>query len=119
METAIFIGWGKPVAGHEREALVLFSDLVQFFTGKREAGVITSFEPFFYRTADFGHEAGFWIIRGPVEGIQTLSYDEEYNVLLSKAVVLVEHVKTAYLRAGEEFSQHMDRLGKLYAELTV
>jgi hypothetical protein len=119
METGIFIGWGKPVAGHGREALDLFSDLVQFFTAKREAGVITSFEPFFYRTADFGQEAGFWIIRGPVEGIQALTRDEEFNVFVSKAVVLLEHVKTALLRSGEEVTQHIDRLGKLYAELAV
>ncbi|HZD75107.1 MAG TPA: hypothetical protein VE776_14670 [Actinomycetota bacterium] len=117
METGIFIGWGKPVAGHGREALTLFSDLVEFFTKKREAGVITSFEPFFYRTADFGQEAGFFVIRGPAEGIETLNRDEEYIVLLSKAIMLVEHIKTAFLWSGEGVTQHIDRLGKLYAEL--
>lgn len=118
-EAGVYLRFAKPAPGRERETLALFAETVEYLTAKRTEGLITWFEPFMFDTADYEEEAGFFVIRGPAEGILRMVGEERWMNMVSKAVVLCSHVKVATLRVGDAVTEQMERLGKVYAELGV
>ena len=118
-ETGVYLRFGKPVSGKERESLALYAEALQYFREKQEQRAITTFEVFTFRTADYEEEAGFWVIRGEPEKISALIRDERWTALMSKAIVILGHFKVEMLRVGEEITEQMEQLAKVYAELGV
>ena len=119
MEAGLWISWGKPVPGHEQEAIGLIGEAIQFLTNKKDFGYITWFEAFMPVTTDYDEEVGFFVIKGPAEKIDELRFDENWLYLLTKAGVLVNHFKVSYLRVGDAVPEQIDRVAKVYAELGV
>jgi hypothetical protein len=119
MEGGLYFRWGKPVRGYEREALALFTEAMQYWNEKLDAGVITWFEPFIFETADFEEEAGFWVIKGPEERIAMLWHEPQFLTINSKAGVYLQHFTVGTLRVGEGLTEFMEHLGKVYAEIGV
>ncbi len=119
MESGLLYRYGKPVAGHEREAIALFAEVLEFWMEKRERGEITFFEPFIVETSDFDEDAGFWVIKGPEEKIAAFRHEDRYQKILMKASIFLAHLTVATLRVGDAVNEQVDLLGKVYAEVGV
>lgn len=119
MEGGLYLRWGKPVRGFEREALALYAEAMEYWNNKLEAGVITWFEPFFFETADFEEEAGFWVIKGPEEKIVPLWHEPQFLTINSKAAIYLQHYTVRMLRVGDALPAFIEHLGKVYAEIGV
>jgi hypothetical protein len=119
MEAGVLLRFGKPIVGRERQSLALFAETISYLTELRDKGTITWFEPFMLEAADYEEEVGFVLIKGPAEKILALREDERWLNLISKALVLAQHVKVTTVRVGEAVTEQMDRVGKVYAELGI
>jgi hypothetical protein len=88
-DAALFIGWGNAVRGRERQALKVFGDAIDFYTGLQQAGEIESFEPVFLEPHG-GDLVGFILIRGDGDKLGSLRNREDFVRLNSRAGLIVD-----------------------------
>ncbi len=95
---ALFIGWGQVARGREREALKVFSEGVEYWTGLQKRGEIESFEPVALEPHG-GDLAGFCLLRGDREKLDRLRQNEEFLRMNARAGFCVDSfgVVGAYL----------------------
>lgn len=117
MDIGVFIRFGRIVPGREEPALDLFTEAVEFFGEKLSEGSITFFEPYMFRTADYEAETGFFLFKGPEEKIYSLMEQEDYLRLITKANLVVEHLRVDLLTVGDRIQSQMERFGKVRAEM--
>ena len=88
-ESALFVGWGQPVRGREKRSLDVFSDAVTYYGERVADGSIESFEP--VRLNPHGGDLqGFFLIKGPAQGLATMKASEEFQRLHVRAGMIVE-----------------------------
>lgn len=119
MDTGLLIRWGRPIAGREEPAVQLFEDSTKFLTDLASKGKISYFEPFLYSTSDLEDELGFFVVKGPVTEIFTLIDSEPYKTLVTKANLLLHHVRIEMLVVGEQIALQIDRFAKVRVELQI
>lgn len=88
-EAALFVGWGQPVRGRERRSLDVFSDAVTYYGERVADGSIESFEPVLLNPHG-GDLQGFFLIKGPAQGLATMKASEEFQRLHVRAGMIVE-----------------------------
>jgi hypothetical protein len=89
-EGAIFVGWGPPVMGREKESNAVFGESVQFWMQKQQQGEISSFETFALEPHG-GDLWGFALIRGDQLKLAQLRYSPEVQRLTNRATVVVQN----------------------------
>jgi hypothetical protein len=119
MEVGLLIRYGKLVPGREEQAIALFAEASQYYAGKVEEGVLSSFEPFFLKTSDLEEETGFFILKGQAPEIFKLMEEERYQSLMTKGGLLVQHLRADLLTVGEGIYDQLERSGKIRAELGI
>ncbi|HZD16807.1 MAG TPA: hypothetical protein VE669_01570 [Actinomycetota bacterium] len=119
MDIGVLMRFGRIVPGREEWAVDLFTEGVEFFGEKLSEGWITFFEPYMFRTADFEAETGFFLFKGPEDKIYTLLEDEAYLHLITKANLVVEHMKVDLLTVGDRIQAQMDRFAKVRVDLAI
>ena len=88
-EAALFVGWGQTVRGREKRSLDVFNDAVTYYGQRVEDGSIESFEPVLLNPHG-GDLQGFFLIKGPAQGITTMMASEEFQRLHLRAQMIVE-----------------------------
>jgi hypothetical protein len=119
MEIGLIIRYGKLVPGREAQAIELFEEAQTYFKEKVSQRVLTYFEPFFLSTSDLEEETGFFVLKGSAPEIFRLMEEEKFLVLMQKAMVLVEHLRTDLLTVGEGIREQVERSVKVRAELGI
>jgi hypothetical protein len=119
METGLLVRWGQVIPGREEQALALFDESVAYYERLREAGKLTSYEPFMYNTSDFESETGFFILKGPVAEIFAIMDSDEYKNLVTKGTLLLHHLSINLLTVGDGVIGQVDRFNKARTELHV
>lgn len=119
MEVGLIIRFGRLVPGREKQAMELFDESMKYFREKVSEGVLTYFEPFFFTTSDLEEELGFFILKGAAPEVFKLMEDERYTSLISKGLLLVEHLQQDILTVGEEIPARLERAQKVRAELGI
>jgi hypothetical protein len=88
-ESALFVGWGQPVRGREKRSLDVFSDAVTYYGERVADGSIESFEPVLLNPHG-GDLQGFFLIKGPAQGLATMKASDEFQRLHVRAGMIVE-----------------------------
>jgi hypothetical protein len=93
----LFIGYGPPVRGRERQAIKLFDEVAEFCSGLQERGEIESYEPVFVEPHG-GDLAGFILLRGERDKLARIRATDEFSRLLVRAGLVADNV--GVLNAG-------------------
>ena len=119
MDTGLIIRWGQILQGREDQALALFDESVAYYLGLLEAGKITSFEPCLFSMSDLEEEQGFFLVKGPVADIFALMDSDDYKTFLTKANLVVHHLRVNMLTVGDEVAQQLERYRNVRAEMHI
>ena len=87
----IFVGFGAVARGRETAAAKVFGEFVQYLGGQQAQKNIESFEPVFLQSHG-GDLGGFFLIKGEREKLDRMVATEEFDKLLTRALVVVEHL---------------------------
>ena len=88
-EAALFVGWGQTVRGREKRALDVFNDGVTYYGARVADGSIESFDPVLLDPHG-GDLQGFFLIKGPAQGLATMRASEEFQRLHIRAGMIVD-----------------------------
>lgn len=119
MDIGLLIRWGQILPGREDSAIALFEESVIYYLSLLENGKITSFEPFLFTMADLEEEQGFFLVKGPVPEIFALMDSDEYKTFMTKANLLVHHLRANMLSVGDGVTQQLERYANARAELHI
>jgi len=110
-DAGLFIGWGEVVRGREAQAVEVFNDTMAYFAGVQEEGVIESIEPVFLEPHG-GDLQGFFFLRGDAEKLAALRVDEEFQITVIRAGLVVDNVGVV----GASMGARLERLMGSFAE---
>lgn len=115
-EGALFIGWGTPIPGRETSALEVFTEAKEFYEGLRKKGEITAVEPVLLSHVG-GPIEGFFLLRGDPVKLATLTTQEAFLKLSTKAALVCKnltivpaHVGTTVPKMLEVFRSEINTL---------
>jgi hypothetical protein len=90
-EAGLFIGWGTVVRGREQRALEVFNESMQYYGGLEQDGRIESWEVVLLEPHG-GDLGGFVLLRGSVDQVNALRFDDEFLRLTQRAELIVESI---------------------------
>ena len=101
---ALFIGWGAGVPGRERQALQVFNEGIQYWSGLQQRGEIESFEPVLLEPHG-GDLYGFVMIKGDQDKLARLRTDPEFQRLNQRAGLVVQNLGVVGASFGEDLQR--------------
>ena len=116
-DSGLFIGFGAPVRGRERQAIKVFNETFEYYSRLQQEGEIEGFEPVLLE-AHGGELGGYFLLRGDKDKLARLRGSEEFVRLTARAELIVENlgIVTAYL--GERLMSQMSVFSQQVEELT-
>jgi hypothetical protein len=103
----LFIGFGYPVRGRERQAAEAFQEALQYYGGLQQRGEIESVEAAFLEPHG-GDLGGFLLLQGEAIKLNRLRYeDPEFQRLSARAQLVVEHFGIVMVTLGAGIEQRM------------
>lgn len=112
----VFIGFGIPVRGREQAATGVFNEFVQYLAGQQQAGAIAGFEPVFLQPHG-GDLGGFFLLRGDRQRLTALVSSADFERLMTRAQLIVEHFGVVNCWLGEEIGRQMASFQEATADL--
>ena len=115
-EAALFIGWGEPTRGREKQALEVFSQSVQYWGRLQQEGKIERFDVALLTPhgSDLG---GFALLRGTAQQIDSVQREEEFQRLVARVRLRVDSLGLVGALVDEELAKQMvyyqDEVGEL------
>jgi hypothetical protein len=97
---ALLIGWNRPVAGREQDAVELFSAAASFYEAQKKAGRLSSFEHVLL-TPHGGDLNGFTLLRGEPTRLSEILRSEEWMAIETRAVQVTEGFGVIHGTTGE------------------
>jgi hypothetical protein len=113
----LFVGFGLPVRGRERQAADVFGEAFGYYQGLVESGDIESVEPFFLEPHG-GDLGGFFLIRGDRDKIARVRASDEFERLSARAQLIVENFGVVGVETGERIQHQMGVFMENVAALT-
>lgn len=104
--TAIFVGFGPPARAREPQALKLFNEALEFYSGLQERGEIESFEPVLLQPHG-GDLRGFFLLRGDEEQLGRLPANEDFLRINARADLMVDGFGVVPAFIGESLVAQM------------
>ena len=116
-DTGLFIGFGAPVRGRERQAIQVFNETFEYYARLQQEGEIESFEPVLFEPHG-GELGGFFLLRGDRDQLARVRASEEFERLTARAQLIVDDlgIVTGYL--GGRLTYLMGVFGQQVEELT-
>ncbi|HEU5200231.1 MAG TPA: hypothetical protein VFU32_11370 [Ktedonobacterales bacterium] len=114
---ALFIGWGTPVPGRERQALRVFNESLQHYSSLQQQGRIESFEPVMLEQHG-GELNGFVLLRGDEEQLNRLRTDAEFQHNTTRAGLVVSNLGVVNGFIGDTLTRSMGDYQSQIDELT-
>lgn len=112
----LFIGWNRPVAGRENNALELFSMVTNYLGTMQKKDAIASFEPVLL-TVHGGDLNGFVLVRGEQKKLANLRQAEEFQNLVTSCAVALEGFGVIEGWSGEKLQHRMKSYHSAVAKL--
>jgi hypothetical protein len=103
---ALFIGFGSPVRGRERQAVKVFNEAMEYYTRLQQAGEIESFESVFLEPHG-GELSGFTLVRGDRDRLTSIRTSDEFLRLSLRAALVVERHSVISANLGERIGPLM------------
>jgi hypothetical protein len=115
-DEALFIGWGEVVRGRESKALEVFNDSFQYYGRFLQDGTIEGFDAWFLGPHG-GDLAGFFLLRGERQRLDELQRREDFELLLTRAGMIVDRVGVVNAYTGEALGRLVGQFQQAAAEL--
>jgi len=103
---ALFIGWGAPVRGREKQGLQVFQESVEYWGRLQQDGRIESFEVLLLGPHG-GDLNGFAILRGDRKALADVRFSDEFERLLARASAIIESPGVVPAYGGEALAQQV------------
>ena len=116
-DSGLFIGFGAPVRGRERQASMVFNEVFEYYSRLQQEGEIESFEPVLLQ-AHGGELGGFFLLRGDQDKLARIRSSEEFERLTVRAQLLVENLGIVDAALGGRLMSQMSVFGEQVEELT-
>lgn len=105
-DSGLFIGFGAPVRGRERQAINVFNEAFEYYSRLQKEGEIESFEPVLLEPHG-GELDGFFLLRGNRDKLARVRGSEEFERLTARAQLIVENLGTVSAFLGERLMSQM------------
>jgi hypothetical protein len=102
----LFVGFGYPVRGRERQAVKVFNEAVEYYARLQQQGEIESFESVFLEPHG-GDLNGFTLIRGDRDKLASIRTSDEFARLSIRADLIVEGFGVIGAQLGEQIETLM------------
>jgi hypothetical protein len=112
MSNTLLMGWNRAVAGREKDAMELFQSSLAFWTKKKEAKAIESFEPYIF-TPHGGDMNGFFLVQGDPAKLDAIQHEKDYLNLTMQCGLVLDGFGTVRGFRGERLMQLMQDWGGL------
>ncbi|HXC83429.1 MAG TPA: hypothetical protein VNV62_16405 [Trebonia sp.] len=116
-DSALFIGFGFPVRGRERQAVNVFNESFEYYTRLQQEGEIESFEPVLLEPHG-GELGGFFLLRGDRDRLAVIRGSEEFERLMLRGNLIVDNLGVVSAFLGERLMSQMSVFGQQVEELT-
>ena len=114
---ALFIGWGTPMPGRERQAIRVLNEATQYYSWLQQQGRIESFEPVLLEQHG-GDLDGFVLLRGDEEQLSRLRTDAEFQHNVTRAGLVVNNLGIVGGFIGDNLNRMMGDYQSQIDELT-
>jgi hypothetical protein len=113
----LFIGFGAPVKGRERQAIKVFNEVFEYYSRLQQEGEIESFEPVLLE-AHGGELSGFFLLRGDQDKLARIRSSEEFERRTVQGQLIVENLGVVGAALGARLMSQMSLFGEQVEELT-
>jgi hypothetical protein len=116
-DSILFLGWGTPVRGREREAINVFQESVEYWGRLQGEGKVESLQVALLGPHG-GDLNGFAVLQGEAESLDEVQRSEEWQVLITRANLIVESLGVVPGVVGDELGAQLSRAQAQLDELT-
>jgi hypothetical protein len=113
----LFIGFGYPVRGRERQAVKVFNEAMEYYARLQQQGEIESFESVFLEPHG-GDMGGFTLVRGDRDKLASIRTSDEFARLSTRAQLIVEQFGVVGADLGERIGTLMGVFNEQVEDLT-
>jgi len=115
-DSGLFVGFGVPVRGRERQATKVFNEVFEYYTRLQQEGEIESFEPVLLEPHG-GELGGFFLLRGDRDKLAHLRTNEEFERMTLRGQLIVENLGIVGGVLGERLMNQIATFGQQVEEL--
>jgi hypothetical protein len=116
-DSGLFVGFGLPVRGRERQAVKLFNETFEYSSRLQQDGEIESFEPVLLEPHG-GELGGFFLLRGDKDKLARIRSSEEFERLIVRGQLTVENIGVVSAFLAERLMSQMSVFSQQVGELT-
>jgi hypothetical protein len=116
-DSALFIGFGFPVRGRERQAVNVFNESFEYYSRLQQQGEIESFEPVLLEPHG-GELGGFFLLRGDMDKLARVRGSEEFERIMLRGALIVDNLGVVGGFLGEGLMSQMSLFSQQVEELT-
>jgi hypothetical protein len=116
-DSALFIGFGLPVRGRERQATKVFNEVFEYYSRLQQGGEIESFEGVLLEPHG-GDLGGFFLLRGDQDKLDRVRGSEEFERLTARGQLVVDNLGIVGGLLGERLMRQVTLFDQQVAELT-
>jgi hypothetical protein len=113
----LFIGFGAPVRGRERQAIKVFNEAFEYYARLQQAGEIESFEPVLLEPHG-GELSGFFLLRGDQDKLARIRSSGEFERYTVRGQLIVENLGIVGAALGAQLISQMSLFAGEVEELT-
>jgi hypothetical protein len=114
---ALFIGFGAPVKGRERQAIKGFNEVFEYYSRLQQEGEIESFEPVLLEPHG-GELGGFFLLRGDQDKLARIRSSDEFGRHTARGQLIVENIGIVGAALGGRLITLMSLFAEQVEELT-
>jgi len=116
-DSGLFVGFGMPVRGRERQAINVFGEAIEYYTGLQKQGDIESFETVLLE-AHGGELGGFFLLRGEQDKLAQVRGSQEFGRLTLRAQLISDDIGIVGAALGERLAAEMSTYTQEVEDLT-
>jgi len=116
-DSGLFVGFGFPVRGRERQAIQVFNEAFEYYSRLQQAGEIESFEPILLEPHG-GELNGFFLLRGEKDKLARIRVSEEFERVTARAELIVDHLGIVSGYLGDRLMSQLAVFSQQVEELT-
>lgn len=116
-DSGLFIGFGAPVRGRERQAIKVFNEVFEYYSRLQQEGEIESFEPVLLE-AHGGELDGFFLLRGDQDKLARIRSSEEFERLIVRGQLIVDSLGVVGAALGGRLMSQLSVFDQQVEELT-
>jgi len=116
-DSALFVGFGFPVRGRERQAIAVFNEAFEYYSRLQEGGEIESFEPVLLEPHG-GELSGYFLLRGDRAKLARVRASDEFERLTVRAGLIVDNLGIVGAALGERLMSQIATVTEALDNLT-